>query len=399
MAEQTIKSMNVYDQLLDISRDLASTLDLDELLNRIVVAAAELSDAAESSILLYDPVNRELYFQATTNRNKPLMKGLRVPVEKSIAGWIIINREPIIIHDTATDPRYYRQIAQATQFETRSLLGAPLIAKGEIIGVLEAVNKNHGSFTQDDIEILKILSAQAAVAIENSRLFQQSDLIADFVHELRTPLSSLNTAAHLMDRTDIDQTQTTKLLGIIKSETNRLSHLANYFLDIARLESGRAIFHSISFDPINLLNDCVEIITPEALKKNIKIECISEEKIANISGDPDKIKQAILNLLSNAVKYNLPGGKIIVQCKPQNSHLMVSVEDTGVGIPQEYLPGLFQKFFRVPGSDRHATGTGLGLSIVKKIIENHGGTIEVRSQVGRGTKFTILLPHITNKDN
>ena len=399
MAEHKISSVNVYDRLLDISRDLASTLDLDELLNRIVIAAAELTNATEASILLYDEVNRELYFQATTNRNKPLMKGLRVPVERSVAGWIVSNREPIIIHDATSDPRYYSQIAQAVQIEIKSLLGAPMIAKGEIIGAIEAVNKKKGDFTGDDIEMLKILSAQAAVAIENSRLFQQSDLIADFVHELRTPLSSLNTAAHLLDRTDIDQAQMTKLLGLIKSETNRLSHLANYFLDIARLESGRAIFQSINFDPTTLLNECIAIITPEASKDNILIESNYDENTPNISGDPDKIKQAVLNLLSNAVKYNLPGGKIFVQCKLQDDDLLISVEDTGVGIPEEFLPGLFQKFYRVPGSDRHASGTGLGLSIVKKIVENHGGTIDVESQVGRGTRFSILLPQGDLKDD
>jgi GAF domain-containing protein len=156
-----------YQRLIEISRGLASTLDLDVLLDRIVHAAADLSNASEASILLYDEAKGELVFQAATN--KPQVKGLSVPVGGSIAGWIISNREPIIIADVLKDERYFRNIEKASKVTTQSLLGVPLVTKNKVIGALEAINKKNGGFTSEDQEILMTLGAQAAIAIQNTR--------------------------------------------------------------------------------------------------------------------------------------------------------------------------------------------------------------------------------------
>src|SRR3972149_2685835 len=184
--------------LIEIVRDLASTLDLNILLNRIVNAATELTNANAASILLYDQVNGELHFEASTNLDEPVMQGLIVPVDASIAGWIVKNRQPIIIADTEKDTRHFEHVGQVVNIQTKSILGVPLVAKDKVIGALEVINKQDGTFTLEDQNLMTILAAQAAIAIENSRLFQQSDLISEFVHELRTPMASLSTAAHLL---------------------------------------------------------------------------------------------------------------------------------------------------------------------------------------------------------
>ena len=178
-----------YQRLIEISRDLASTLDLDTLLYRIVRVAADLSQAEEASILLYNEAKNELHFQAATNMDSPAIRGLSIPVDQSVAGWIVTHREPIIIRDAQTDSRHYDQIGQAIAIETESLLGVPMIHKDKVIGALEAINKKRGQFDTDDQELLMILGAQAAVAIENARLFQQSDLISEFVFYLVTAMS------------------------------------------------------------------------------------------------------------------------------------------------------------------------------------------------------------------
>ena len=136
-----------YLRLIEISRDLGSTLDLNTLLNRIVHAAADVSNAQAASILLYDETNRQLYFQAATNLETPLMRGLIVPVDASIAGWIVTHRKPLIISDTQKDPRHFNLIAKPTGVETTSLLGVPLITKDKVVGVLEAINKLSGEFS------------------------------------------------------------------------------------------------------------------------------------------------------------------------------------------------------------------------------------------------------------
>ena len=379
-----------YQRLIDIARDLASTLDLDDLLYRIVNAAADLSGAEEASILLYDEVKGELFFQAATN--EPLMRGLSVPVGSSIAGWIITNREPIIISDVMKDERYFKSIAQTTQMHTTSLLGVPLIAKDKVIGALEAINKTQGNFNEEDQDILMTLGAQAALAIENAKLFQQSDLISEFVHEIRTPLSSINTAAQLLLYPQLPNEKHDQMVKVIQTETSRLSEMATSFLDLAKLESGRSPLQVREFEPAVLLDDCADLMQENAKEKGLSFERDYPKSLPPIQGDYDKIKQAMINLLSNAIKYNCPNGKITLKAYPGSDEVNIEVADTGIGIPPEHMGRLFQKFYRVPGSENVSSGTGLGLSVVKRIIEGHQGKIDVKSVAGKGTTFVIHLP-------
>jgi GAF domain-containing protein len=181
------KRLEGYRRLIDIARDLASTLDLDVLLNRIVSAAADLAEAEAASILLYDEAARQLYFQVATNLDLQTMRGLAVPLDGSIAGWVVTNRQTTRINNAQEDPRHFVNVEKQTHVATQNLLGIPLITKDKIVGVLEVINKHDGEFTDDDINLLEVLGAQAAVAIENTRLFQQSDLITEFVHEFALP--------------------------------------------------------------------------------------------------------------------------------------------------------------------------------------------------------------------
>ena len=392
------KSIEGYRRLIDIARDLASTLDLDVLLNRIVSAAADLADAEAASILLYDDAAQQLYFQVATNLKEPTMRGLAVPLEGSIAGWIVRNRKAARIDDVHNDPRYFGDVEQNTQFSTRSLLGVPLIAKEKIIGVLEAINKKHGKFNAGDEELLSVLGAQAAVAIENARLFQQSDLIAEFVHELRTPLASLGTATYLLLRPEISQAQREQIIKNIHNETLRLSALASSFLDLARLESGRVQFQFSVFEIKPLLEECRDIMKSKAEEKHVRIQIEVPEDIPPLEADRDKLKQVVLNLLSNAIKYNRPNGSVILKACAQQNWMEISVQDTGVGIPEDAIPHLFEKFYRVQSTEKKAVGTGLGLSICKQIVQGHGGTIKVHSKSGVGTIFTVRLPNKAKRE-
>ncbi len=381
-----------YQILLEISRDLASTLDLNTLLNHIAQAASDLSGAQAASILLYDETEQLLYFDAATNLEAPLMRGLVVPVDNSIAGWIVTHRQPLIIPDTQKDPRHYGNIAKSTNVTTTSMLGVPLVAKDKVIGVLEAINKLEGEFNLEDQELLVALGAQAAVAIENARLFQQSDLISELVHEVRTPLTSLNTAARLLLRPDGSDEMRENLVDMILEETNRLSEMTTAFLDLAKLESGRRHFKVQVFEIQPLLEECASLMQAKAQEKNIKIKVDVQPDVAHLKADEDMIKQVLLNLLSNAVKYNRPSGSISLKAESDQDEMILQVSDTGLGIPDESQPYIFEKFYRVPGTEKIAEGTGLGLSICKRIIDVHRGSIEMQSHPNVGTQFTIYLP-------
>jgi signal transduction histidine kinase len=381
-----------YQQLIEISRDLASTLDLETLLVRIVQAAVDLSDAQEASILLYDQAKNELRFEVATNISQLEMRGLSVPVDSSLAGWIVTHGKPVRIDDVGKDNRYFSYIAQVTNTPTKTLLGVPLITKNKVIGALEAINKRSGQFTEVDENFLSTLGTQAAIAIENARLFQQSDLISELVHELRTPLTSLMTAFHLLLRTDVPPVQHQRISEIVEDEIARLSDLTTSFLDLARLESGRAKFHFERFEVNRLLEDCQEIMKEDAAKKMLTIQIDAPADIPTLEADRAKIKQVIINLLSNAIKYIQPQGSIHIRAGAANDILTIQVQDDGPGIPSESLPYVFEKFYRVPGAEHTSAGTGLGLSICKRITEAHGGQIAVSSHPGEGTTFSLQFP-------
>jgi len=393
MAEVKTEKLDGYRRLIDIARDLASTLDLDILLSRIVHAAAEISGAEAASILLFDDTSRQLYFQVATNMDESTRRGIVVPLDGSIAGWIVNNRQTVRITNVHNDPRFFSSVEQTTGFSTESILGIPLVTKNKIVGVLEALNKPKGKFTDTDESMLLVLGAQAAVAIENARLFQQSDLISEFVHELRTPLSSLSTATYLLLRPEMSHEQRDQIVNNIHIETMRLNSLASSFLDLARLESGRVQFRKTRFSVADLFYECKDVMSSKAMENNIQIRVESPEELPLLDADRDKIKQVLLNLLSNAIKYNRPNGTIMLRTEVVDKEIVMYIQDTGLGIPDESLPHLFEKFFRVREHESRVAGTGLGLSISKQIINGHGGRIEVRSKISVGTVFSVFLPH------
>ncbi len=390
MTESSEKRLEGYRRLIEISRDLASTLELDPLLTRIVEAARDITDAQAASILLYDQAGRQLYFQVATNMD-PMMRGLAVPMD-SIAGWIVSNRKSVRTGSVEQDKRHFKNVSETLSFETRSLLGIPLITKDKVIGVLEALNKT-SDFTETDEDMLTVLGAQAAVAIENTRLFQQSDLIAEFVHELRTPLSSLSTATYLLTRPEISREQADQIIKNIHGETLRLNTLASTFLDLSRLESGRVQYQKSSFPFVPLVEDCKSILQAKADENKLTVEITLPADFPAVVADRDKIKQVLLNLISNAIKYNRPNGKVTVSGGRNEREWYFSVTDTGLGIPEDSIPNLFTKFYRVRGTENYAIGTGLGLSICKQIVQGHGGRIEIRSKFGEGTTFTVAIPN------
>ena len=392
MAEIKTQTLDSYLRVIEISRDLASTLDLNTLLDDIVRAAADVTRAEAASILLYDDTARQLYFQVATNIDEPTMRGLIVPLDKSIAGWIVNNRKSLRIDDAQKDDRHFGEVEQTIGYATHSLLGIPLITKNKVVGVLEVLNKKKGRFSDADESMLSVLGAQAAVAIENARLFQQSDLIAEFVHELRTPLASLSTATYLLLRPEMSREQRDQIVNNIHNETLRLNSLASSFLDLARLESGRVQFRKTRFSVADLIYECTDVMTSKALETGVQIRVDIPGDMPLMEADRDKLKQVLLNLISNALKYNRPNGSVIITGNFDANDISITIQDTGMGIPDDSLPHLFEKFYRVREHEGKATGTGLGLSICKQIVQGHNGRIEVKSKMGIGTSFTIHLP-------
>ena len=380
------------ERLMEIGQSLASILDLSRLLRKIVEAARELTSSEESSIMLIDPRTGELRFEATSNPATGAFEGIALPMEGSIAGWVATHSEPLLVVDAPADPRWNPSVDQMTSFVTKSLLAAPLSTQGQTIGAIEVVNKLDGEYGQDDLATLKWLAAQAAVAIANARLFIQSDLVAELVHEVRTPLTALMATSQLLLRPELTDEQRRDLVDTLQRETSRLSEMATGFLDMAKLESGRAVFSVRPVDMAKLISETVAVVQQQAAERGLAVVCDVQAGLPMIETDHDRVTQVLLNLLTNAVKYNRPGGEVQVRAEAAPGGVNVSVADNGFGIPAAALPRVFERFYRVPDSEGYAVGTGLGLPIAKRIVEALGGEIGVETLANVGTRFFFSLP-------
>jgi signal transduction histidine kinase len=397
-----------YERLNEISQKLNSTLDLRALLNMILDAARELTNTEQASILLIDESSGELRFEAASNLSPGAMEAFVVPIDNSFAGWIVTHNEPVLVEDAQSDHRLYRVVDNTMQSATRNLLGVPMSAKGKVIGVVETINKRgDASWTEDDVDALRALAAQAAIAIVNARLFQQNDFISEIVHELRTPLAALKASTALLLRPDLPEKRRGEIVVTMQEETDRLAQLASDFLDLARLESGRAKLETARFSIVPLINESVEIVQYQAKEHGVTI-AVEGDPALTLEGDRGKTKQVLLNLLTNAIKYNRDNGHIFVSValEPVDEDdgfdtdapprlARIAVRDTGVGISKENLAHLFEKFYRIADTAGYTQGTGLGLVIAKKIVEAQGGQMHVDSEMGEGTTFTFTVPLAT----
>ncbi len=397
--EQYERLMARYERLIEISQKLNSTLDLGALLRRILDAATDLTETEFASILLIDPASGQLRFEASSNLSRAEMEAIPVPLEGSLAGWVVTHGEPVLVEDARKDQRWFSRVDKTTQLITRSLLAVPMNVQGEPIGVLEVINKREGRrWTQEDVDTLSTLANQAAIAVQNARLFQQSDFIAEMVHELRTPLAALKASIALLLRPTLPEEMREEIVRTMQQETERLTNLTNDFLDLARLESGRARLAPTHFGVRELVEGCVELVRPRAAEWHITIAVHGARHTTE--ADRNKIKQVLLNLLTNAIKYNREGGTITCtvetaaeapdRCPPE--HLLVSVADSGVGMSEEEQSHIFEKFYRAPSVANDVSGTGLGLAIARRIIEAHECHMGFTSQQGVGTTFYFTLP-------
>ena len=381
------------ERIIEISRSLNSTLSLPPLLEQIIDAGRKLTHSAASSIMLIDPKTGELHFEAATGVRSQEIRSVVVPMEGSVAGWVARHNQPVIVLDAHSDPRFYRQVDESIDFHTQSLIAVPMAVKGKVIGVLEAVNKLGGeSFSEEDVETLSILADQAAVAIHNALLFEQSDLVAEIVHEMRTPLTSIAGYAQMLQREDIGPEQRNAFAQTIQREAMRLGRLANDFLDLARLESGRTFLaqEEVALEP--LIGETLDLLRPQAEEKGVALQTRLPSSLPVVVGDGSRLKQALINLVANAVKYSRPGDRVTVEAQVAEGQVRVGVIDTGPGISAEAQKRLFQKFYRVPSSEEGTVGSGLGLAITRRIVEAAGGRIWVESEPGKGAAFYFTLP-------
>jgi signal transduction histidine kinase len=395
------------ERILEISRELTSTVALEPLLEKIGAMAAELTDSAGSSILLRDMRTGELRFCTAAGVPPGQLADIAVPIEGSIAGTVLTSREPLIAPDAQADPRHYGEVRQQSGLEVRSLLAVPLQIKDRCIGVVEAVNKQGGQqFIQEDVETLMALAAQAAVAIENARLVGalrkaydrlgqldrlKSDFIAIASHELRTPLSLILLYAAVL-RGQLGDASGTQVEAVQRAAM-RLKNIIDTMLNLRYLETGQMDLAPACFDLRAEVEGACEDYEALAETGGVELFANVPDGEVLVFADREKVRVMLDNLISNAVRFTPPGGRVRVMLGGQGDEVEVAVIDTGIGIAPEELERIFDRFYQVedPMTRRHG-GMGLGLTIVKELVNLHGGRVWAESVPGQGSRFVVALP-------
>ncbi len=296
-----------------------------------------------------------------------------------------VNLEPVFQEAMRHDGVYTNEVALRTGITGRShqplrLYASPLRRNGHTVGAVAMV---------EDITELRRLEEV------------RTDFAANVSHELKTPLTSIKGFVETLMAGAIHKPEMAeKFLKIIMLETDRLTRLINDILSITKMESGQA---EVSCERIRLDKMAFEVadmLRIHAGEKNVTVSANENEEPVYVWGNPDRVEQMLINLIENGIKYNKPGGEVRVSVygTQDNAHLLVS--DTGIGIAEEHLPRMFERFYRVDkGRSRSMGGTGLGLAIVKHIVSAMGGMIEVHSKLGEGTEFLVTVPRYYSENN
>ena len=229
---------------------------------------------------------------------------------------------------------------------------------------------------------------------EHVRLdIMRKEFVADVSHELKTPITSIMGYTDTLLEGDYDKETTREFLKVVSSEARRMARLVTDLLELSRIDSNQKKTKKESFDLGELAKDCQNKLAIEIKKKNHSIECFVTADVPPVYADKDDIQRVILNILTNSIKYTPDNGNIKIYVGFVYSDAYIKVIDNGIGIPEEDLHRIFERFYRVDKArTRELGGTGLGLSIAKEILDKNGGSMNIKSEVGKGTEVVIKIP-------
>ena len=341
-----------------------------------------------------------------------LERAFPLPVDPtSGSGLAIVERRVVHYPDVESGegvPAATRQGCKATGI--KSAIFSPMLWEGRGVGVIFVGRDFISSFSEKEIALLRTFSDQAAIAIQNARLFTEiqdksrqleianrhkSEFLANMSHELRTPLNAIIGFSEVLDERYFGQLteKQDEYVKDIHSSGKHLLSLINDILDLSKIEAGRMELEVSDFDLPSALDNALTLVKERAQRHGITLGKRVDPALGTVRADERKVKQIMLNLLSNAVKFTPEGGRVSVAAKANGEAIEISVADTGIGIAPEDQQAVFEEFKQV-GRDytRKAEGTGLGLALTKRFVELHGGTISLTSALGKGSTFTFTLP-------
>ena len=421
--EELRRRADEFTALYETAHDLSTQHDLTKLLEIVAQQTAHLLKTSDATIYLYDPVNNELEIGATSVHIFP--EETRFSADRGVSGEVVRTRQPMIVDDY----RAWGNRRRRTQHvDYRAVALVPMLHHEEIIGVLGVAEiGTDRKYTKDDTSLMELIAAQAAVAIQNTRLrakleaynkeleervaqrtaeleiakkraesadHLKSAFLATMSHELRTPLNSIIgfTGVLLQGLAGPLNAEQAKQMGMARDSAHHLLALINDVLDISKIEAGQLEIRKAPFEMRVVIEKALSLVTLQAQKKRLSLGAALDSKVGQVVSDQRRVEQILINLLSNAVKFT-ERGEVRLECHVRDGFIETSVHDTGIGMRTEDMDKLFVPFRQIEtGLNRRHEGTGLGLSICKNLVELLGGQINAESEWGKGSIFSFTLP-------
>lgn len=426
LREQT----EVVETINRVGQTLSAELDLHRVVQEVTDAATELTGAHFGSFFynVLDEQGGSYMLYTLSGVPREAFAHFPMPRATDLFGPTFRGEGVVRIHDVKLDPRYGQNSPYYGMPEghlpVTSYLAVPVMSRsGEVLGGLFFGDPDPGVFTERDERIVVGLAAQAAIAMDNARLFElvgreraqaeavalenarlyeeakeanrlKDEFLATVSHELRTPLTATIGWSALLRSNKLDASNHATALETIERNARSQSQLIEDLMDVSRIITGKLRLDVQTVELTPILETAIASVRPAAEAKGIRLHSVLDPLAGPVSGDPTRLQQVVWNLLSNAVKFTPKGGRVEMRLERIDSHVEIVVSDTGMGIPQEFLPFVFDRFRQADGtSTRTFGGLGLGLAIVRHLIELHGGTVRVESLgKGKGATFTVSLP-------
>ena len=409
--QELAQSVEEFKALGEVSQAVSSTLDLETVLSSIVRHAVQLSKADAGTIYEFDEGKQVFVPRINYGVSQEFIDALRESElhvgDATVIGQAAINRSPNQIPDLEDVPDYPLPCVKQAGF--KSLLALPLLRKEQLIGGLIVRRKVSGEFPTQVLDLLQTFAAQSVLAIHNARLFgeieqkgrelevankHKSEFLANMSHELRTPLNAILGYTELILDSIYGEVpvQIQDVLQRVEKNGRHLLGLINNVLDLSKIEAGQLTLSLSEYSMGDVVETALTSVESLVEENKLALKRIIPTDLPRGKGDERRIAQVFLNLLGNAIKFT-EKGEIRVEVSVSSETFLVSVSDTGHGLSRTDRNNIFKEFYQADSSStKEKGGTGLGLSIAKKIVEMHGGRIEVNSTPGKGSTFRFSLP-------
>jgi PAS domain S-box-containing protein len=406
---ETANRLAEVSTLYTLSTQITTSLSMRSVIESIVAILRLTLDCRSCSIFLLDATGKYLQLEAGSGPSETWKGIARLQLGEGVSGRVIAERHAIYVPDTHEDPDFIFFNPQI-----RSLLVVPLIIRNKAIGTLSIDDTRPNAF-DDEMRLLSIAAAQAAVAIENAQLYEslersyneleqayeelrqldkmKSELIQNISHELRTPLTFIKGYVELLQDGEMGALQENQqmALNIVADKAEVLSKLVDDIISMQ--QAGR---EQLQFEPLSLAeigHAAVKAALANAKATGVTLVDDIDIDSAPVLGDRRRLGQVFDNLLQNAIKFTPPDGTATVRMRQERGSIRVEVEDSGIGIAADQLDRIFERFYQVDGTTtRRFGGAGLGLAIVKQIVEAHGGSVGAESELHQGSLFYFTIP-------